>query len=222
MDGERTAGERAAGYWFEDGLPELLLGAAMTIFWGSGYLYRAYFHERWFIAISLLGFAAIAALWWNNRAIIEWLKSRITYPRTGCVRPPADPKPVEQGPTFLFVSKERSVDRNVSAFPHYAVVAVLFAGGVVRLWDVGPWGVFAGVAIAAILLYVLNRSAAPCYSAASLLPLIACGAVYPYLKLPSGGDAAATETLCGLWLLRSAWRSLADAGQARNEEETNK
>ncbi len=83
------AQQRAWQYWFVDGFTHLLLGLALLsmsicvlfpprprAFWQLG---------PWAV---LLGLYVALMLW--QRPILEWLKTKITYPRTGYVQPPFD------------------------------------------------------------------------------------------------------------------------------------
>ena len=83
-----SAERRAARYWFNDGLPTILIGAAyllMSVF----LLYPS--EGRSSTSAAVVSFAAVVAyglLLLRQRQILDWLKARITYPRTGYVAPP--------------------------------------------------------------------------------------------------------------------------------------
>ena len=80
---------RAWQYWFVDGLTHLLLGIAFLSI-SICILYpprpRAYGQLAVWAAMLLL----YTGLMLGQRQILEWLKAKITYPRTGYVRPPFD------------------------------------------------------------------------------------------------------------------------------------
>jgi hypothetical protein len=78
----RTTGaqHRAWNYWFEDGLPTLVGGLGCLLFGVSFIFDRSPFR--------LVLLAAYGVILLRNRPIIEWLKTRLTYPRTGYVTPP--------------------------------------------------------------------------------------------------------------------------------------
>jgi hypothetical protein len=83
-----VAEQRSWHYWFEDGL--------VTLVGGFGCLMVAFFllydHERpatpLTIAVTLLALFLYGAVLLFQRQIVEWLKARITYPRTGYALPP--------------------------------------------------------------------------------------------------------------------------------------
>jgi hypothetical protein len=82
-----AADQRASRYWFDDGLPTILLGAAyllmafFLLYPGEG---RSAFAEIATVAAVLV----YGVLILRQREILDWLKSRITYPRTGYAAPP--------------------------------------------------------------------------------------------------------------------------------------
>jgi len=90
-----AAEERAWNYWFVDGLTNLVIGANTLLF-----ALCMIFPPRWppkplSIAIwlaALIGYVAVGA---NYRRIIEWLKAKTTYPRTGYVQPPYSDDPAQ-------------------------------------------------------------------------------------------------------------------------------
>ncbi|HEX3587476.1 MAG TPA: hypothetical protein VH024_15850 [Candidatus Angelobacter sp.] len=78
------ARRRARDYWDIDGLPALLAGAA-TVSVGV-ILLPAKSHLPWWGAGLTFGSFALYFLA-ESEGTVEWLKSRITYPRTGYVAP---------------------------------------------------------------------------------------------------------------------------------------
>lgn len=90
---------RAKNYWDVDGLPTLVGGVFCLLFVVllPPYVSNSY---AWAVFGILLPLFILAGLWIGtaNRegyvrggSIVEWLKERITYPRTGYVEDPADP-----------------------------------------------------------------------------------------------------------------------------------
>ena len=75
-----AAQHRAWNYWFEDGLPTLVGGFGCFLF-GLSFIFD---HSLF----RLAPFALYVCILLRNRPIIEWLKVRLTYPRTGYVTPP--------------------------------------------------------------------------------------------------------------------------------------
>jgi hypothetical protein len=82
-----TAERRASRYWFDDGLPTILVGTAyllMSFFLLYPREGRSTFAEIATVA-AILGYSILIL---RQRQILDWLKSRITYPRTGYAAPP--------------------------------------------------------------------------------------------------------------------------------------
>jgi hypothetical protein len=107
-----TAERRASRYWFDDGLPTILVGTA--------YLLMAFFllypREGSSTFAAIVSFAAVLGygmLILRQRQILDWLKSRIIYPRTGYVAPPpcADDPQSCSGVTALSLNEAASTDK---------------------------------------------------------------------------------------------------------------
>lgn len=99
------ARRRARDYWDIDGLPALLAGAA-TVSYGVLWLPTDNHLPRWWGVALVLGLFALLLLSESKRAL-EWLKSRITYPRTGYVAPPQADTASERDPyTIMSIMKE--------------------------------------------------------------------------------------------------------------------
>jgi hypothetical protein len=82
------AQKRARQYWHSDGFASLLLGVALFVF-GLGNLFDHLQHRHsWTFLLSLLTGSIGALIIYRDREIVEWLKIRVTYPRTGYVQPP--------------------------------------------------------------------------------------------------------------------------------------
>jgi hypothetical protein len=95
------AKRRARNYWDIDGLPALRAGVFIVLL-GIFYL-SAGMHR------SILGLVILAGwvLSWKKRGILEWLKDRITYRRTGYVAPPKAPPYFKRDPSpIISIIKE--------------------------------------------------------------------------------------------------------------------
>ncbi len=86
LDAER----RAWSYWFVDGLPNLLTGVLCLLLAGCFVLLSYHSHARSPVVITLAALAIVIyiVVFVRLRQTLEWLKSRITYPRTGYTTPP--------------------------------------------------------------------------------------------------------------------------------------
>lgn len=84
-----AAEQRAFRSWFADGLSTLVAGVGCLVV----AFFLLYDHDRpvtpLSIAITFLVFFLYGAVLLRQRQIVEWLKSRITYPRTGYALPPS-------------------------------------------------------------------------------------------------------------------------------------
>lgn len=96
-----NAEQRSWNYWFVDGLPNLMAGILCMLLSGAFILIFRYRHTHNLLVFALLAIAFVMfiVLWLRLRQTLEWLKSRITYRRTGYSpapyftendRPPAD------------------------------------------------------------------------------------------------------------------------------------
>ena len=85
-----SPGQRAASYWFADGLPDIVLGVTVLVFGAAGLWWclpdpkHGLAPDFFFLAAGQLLFIL------TEREILDYLKLRVTYPRTGYVRPPVD------------------------------------------------------------------------------------------------------------------------------------
>src|ERR1017187_1883330 len=83
-------GRRAASYWFVDGLPELLFGLALVIMAALVFLWRMYAPKPWIRFDWLILAVGFILYFLMERRGLDFLKSRVTYPRTGYVQPPEE------------------------------------------------------------------------------------------------------------------------------------
>jgi len=90
------AERRSWHYWFEDGLPSLLTSAGCLLI--AFFMLYPRHHSKSLprAVLSLTAVVLYGAILIFHRQILDWLKARITYPRTGYVSPPyfaEDPAP---------------------------------------------------------------------------------------------------------------------------------
>lgn len=171
------ARRRARGYWDIDGLPALLAGAN-TLLLGIIWLPN---DRPWPGAIFLLwlvGWFFVA----EYKGTLEWLKSRITYPRTGYVAPrKAERDPyttisiieIEQGAEQPSAPVEGRASRRARDFPFFSLLLLWWffsfnawlaslACTATALWfwwrnrKDPPWFEIAGAIIAALLSAILT------------------------------------------------------------------
>jgi len=130
-----SAEQRAWQYWFDDGLPSIVAGVG-CLFCA---LFFAYDHSQnstpVSIALCFVGLLLYAAILLFNRQITEWLKSRITYPRTGYAQPPyaeADAPP----PTIISLSLQGSDSKrsaNIERLASYRKWQLVFMCAVIAV-----------------------------------------------------------------------------------------
>lgn len=84
------AERRAWSYWFADGLPNLLAGIVCILLASVFLLLSGPRHNKspLVIAFVLVAFAICGFVVIRFRQTLEWLKRRITYPRTGYIASP--------------------------------------------------------------------------------------------------------------------------------------
>jgi hypothetical protein len=82
------AEQRSWSYWFADGLPQLLIGISAILF-GFYFVYSGSpSASRTASLLAIVGFGIYLLLTVRAAQILEWLKARITYPRTGYAASP--------------------------------------------------------------------------------------------------------------------------------------
>ena len=178
------ARRRARDYWDIDGLPALLAGAT-TVLLGVTWL-PSDSHRPWPGAAFVLWLVAWFFLA-EYKGTLEWLKSRITYPRTGYVAPPKAGPDAERDPyTMISIIKEPGANeletpvegrasRKALDFPFFSLLLLwwLFSFDswlaslaclATALWfwwrnkKDPPWFEIAGAAIAGVLSAILTVS----------------------------------------------------------------
>jgi hypothetical protein len=96
------ARRRARDYWDIDGLPALMAGA-YTVLLGLIWLPT----DRPWPGVALVLWLGTWVFVAEIKGTLEWLKSRITYPRTGYVAPPKPGPDAERDPyTIISIMKE--------------------------------------------------------------------------------------------------------------------
>jgi hypothetical protein len=101
----REAEERAWRYWFADGLATLVAGVTcLLIAWFvllDTNRPATPFHIAFtFVLLTLYGIVLL-----RQRELVEWLKSKVTYPRTGYVLPPSFAENNSQALDFTVLTK---------------------------------------------------------------------------------------------------------------------
>jgi hypothetical protein len=204
-----SAGRRAAAYWFIDGFQETISGGAFfllgtVMIWSQWYKPQDLWVSGSFGAAVLIILSVLFA--WDRRIAI-FLKSRVTFPRTGYARPPVEFRGGYEDPISLgLTSHQAGPDENVTVFG-FASRAVLIFGWVLAQEIARPVGIPVALALVAILLYLFNRKGEHPYHPTSLVLLPLAG-VAAMLFSPPRGEVNGQITLAieGAWLAaRGAW-----------------
>ena len=200
-----SPGRRAASYWFIDGLPEAAFGLAYLVWGVLGIAWG--FHRpnpwyKWATIGAALGFFALFA---RDRKILDWLKARLTYPRTGYVRPPGETKPPRHG-VIVTLSNPARVDENVTSFRTRGVWTFFLAMTLEDFFAGARWSVALIMVGAAILEYFMNREEVHPYSYRAVLPLALAGILAAFLDVPPHSRQFLPLVIGGVWLLAlGAW-----------------
>ena len=152
-----AAQHRAWNYWFEDGLPTLVGGFGCFLF-GLSIIFDHYL-------FGLAPFALFICILFRNRPIIEWLKIRLTYPRTGYVTPPYSPQDeLPPAPDLAALSlradpsqtAKTARDRNDRKKRMIVVLALLLPPNLGTELIDRPWSYAAAGMALALALWIMN------------------------------------------------------------------
>lgn len=211
-----SPGRRAAAYWFEDGLPELLAGLmflACFLVLLAGFL-------RWinyvlFVVLWSVGFTFLFTLPAWGVKVLDFFKTRLTYPRSGYATPPGDPGP---GQDFFcdLLGKRKSVtiltlrtppppNTNVTNFWFRIIMVLAILGFFTPICTKG-WAVALATLAMAALLYLMTRRDAHAYTWVSVLPVALAGLLAAFLDLPPDIRIVIPLLIVSGWLVvRGLW-----------------
>ena len=196
---DESPGRRAAAYWFADGLPDIVLGLTLLIAGTAGFLWRIYSPHHWAYDFCLVG-GGIMLFLWKERAILDFLKSRVTYPRTGYVQPPEQSEP-SVNLISLSLSHGPPAEENVTSFDNRTVMVIFW----VLYCSFGPippvrWLAPLMMLALAVMLYALNRRSERPYRWWSALVLALTGLVFLLVDVPLFLRGLVSVLLAGGWL----------------------
>jgi len=202
-----SPGQRAASYWFVDGLPDILLGMTLLIFGAAGLWWCIRLPNRgaqldfFFIA------AGVILLIWKERKLLDFLKSRLTYLRTGYVQPPEDVwdyPPLVRPRALISLSLRPGPppDENVTHFNTRTVYVLfwwcyLFVG--LNPWR--RWYTVLVMPVLAVALYAWNRNSEHPYRWWSTLILALTGPALLWVEAPPLLQPLVLPLLAGMWLV---------------------
>jgi len=195
-----SPGQRAASYWFVDGLPDLVFGLMLLIFGALGLWWRIHVPKPWMKFDLLLIGTGFCLVLWKGHEILDFLKSRLTYPRTGYVQPPEEFERTDVL-TTLSLKPEPPVSQNVTHFAKRTVWVVFLSFLIPLNQDPVPrWFVPLAMPVLAVALYALNRNAERPYRWWSALILALTGLVSLWVEIPPLLQPLLPLLLAGGWL----------------------
>jgi hypothetical protein len=195
-------GRRAAAYWFVDGLPEVLFGLALVVMAGLGSLCGMYAPKPWSRFDWIIVYAGFLLYYFTERGILDFLKSRFTYPRTGYVQQPQESDWRVETITTLHLRPDPPAKENVSSFRLRTVTPILLF--FVLFWangnPTGRWLVPLATSALALTLYIVNRRSERPYRWWSALFLALTGLVFLWVDVPETLQRPLPFLLAGAWL----------------------
>jgi hypothetical protein len=192
---QMSPGRRAAAYWFEDGIPHLVLGAAFLLAVATAAVCMALLTRHRYLRTGLIT-AAFLPYFLVRVRLVNALKQRLVYPRTGYVTPPEE-GPLPEPLTSLHI-RPVGKQENVTLFEMRTGMVIFFAL-ITPIQDAPQWFLPALMTALAAILYWLNRRTENPYSPLSVVALASLGLGSYWLNLP----ADYSNVVC--WLIASSW-----------------
>lgn len=159
-----------------------------------------------FVAVRFLFLApGLLLLFWKGREILDFLKSRLTYPRTGYVQPPEDLSEGFRPPGPLIALSLRPApppDENVTRFQSRTLMVILWWGFL--LSGLNPWKrwyALLAMPTLAVTLYALNRKSERPFRWWSTLILALTGPALLRLDVAPRLQPTLPLLLAGAWLV---------------------
>jgi hypothetical protein len=200
-DASVSYGRRAAAYWFADGLPEILSGLALVITAAMAFTWRIYAPKSSEEFDRLIVFAGIILYFLVERRVLDFLKSHVTYPRTGYVQPPEETQLRVQTLTVLSLRPDPPAKENVTFFKWRVVGLIWWVFWVAIGIPAGRWVMPVLMAALAVALYAVNRRSEHPYRWWSALILGLTGLVFVWVDVPAPLQRPLPLLLAGGWLL---------------------
>jgi hypothetical protein len=196
-------GRRAASYWFADGFPEIVFGLALVIMAAMMFLWRLYLPKPWIRFDWMIVAAGFILYYVMERRVLDFLKSHVTYPRTGYVQPPEEVPRRVQTLTTLSLRPDPPAKENVTSFQWRTVMLVFwFCYPIILNGNpLGRWAVPVLMPALAITLFAVNRRSEHPYRWWSALILALAGLVFVWVDVPAPLQRALPLLLAGGWLL---------------------
>ncbi len=200
-DASVSYGRRAAAYWFADGLPEILSGLALVITAAMAFTWRIYAPKSPEEFDRLIVLAGLILYFLVERRVLDFLKSHVTYPRTGYVQPPEESQLRVQTLTVLSLRPDPPAKENTTFFKWRVVGLIWWVIWVAIGIPAGRWVMPVLMAALAVTLYLVNRRSEHPYRWWSALILGLTGLVFVWVDVPAPLQRPLPLLLAGGWLL---------------------
>jgi hypothetical protein len=186
-----------------------MFGLALIMCGIAGLLWRMYAPQPWNRFYFALVAGGFILHFWKSRQVLDFLKSRVTYPRTGYAQPP-DESPRPETLTTLSLRPRPPVDRNVTYFNTRTVTVIWwFFFLSFNRNPLGRWTAPLVMPALAATLYAMNRNSERPYRWWSALILALTGPVFLWVEPPFLLQPLLPLLLAGVWLMAQGWCALA-------------
>ena len=150
----------------------------------------------------ILAYLVLLVMLIMHRRILDSLKARITYPRTGYVRPPADfPSKSDSLDKILTLGTAHQVDENISSFRGHTVVLLMSGYWIIGLLHEARWSLPLVMTAIAAGIYFWNRDDVRPYSWRAVLPIALAGFIAAGLDFMPEARGFLSLVIGGAWLL---------------------
>ena len=196
-------GRRAASYWYVDGLPEILFGLMLVVMAALAFLWRRYTAKPWREFDWIIVCVGFTLYFLMERDVLDFLKSHVTYPRTGYVQPPEERDWSYRTLTTLSLRPDPPAKENVTYFRLRTVGPIWLLFFVFMTYGSPPAGWLVALVMPALAatLYLVNRRSERPYRWWSAFILALTGPVFLWVDVPAPLQRALPFLLSGGWLL---------------------
>jgi hypothetical protein len=181
----------------------MLFGLVLVSMAALMFLWRLSLPKPWIRFDSLIVVAGFTFYYLMERKILDFLKSQVTYPRTGYAQPPEEVPRRVQTLTTLSLRPDPPAKENVTSFQWRTVMLVFWFCYLFILNGnpLGRWAVPVLVPALAVALYLVNRRSEHPYRWWSTLILALTGLVFLRVDIPAPLRLPLPYLLAGGWLL---------------------
>lgn len=196
---DQSSARRAAAYWYADGLPDVVFGGTLLLLASIGLLWQVFAaHLSAFdLLLMAIGFALHL---WKERDVLNFLKSRMTYPRTGYAQPPEEAPNQSASLISLDIRPAPKTERNVTFFRARTVFFVFWV--IYPLFNVNPlrWLPPIIMLALALLLYFCNRNSEHQYRGGWAFVLALSGLIFFRLDVRPQVQPLLCYLIVGAWM----------------------